>query len=136
MHEKRRYPRFPFADTEKIVYLDNDQTPKQHVIYTENLSTSGLKFTAGELIKPETQFLLTLKADSFSQTGHKKSEWLSSGDYYLTQVKWAQALRPEVFAIGAAFLEKKYCRAADLDTLTELINIKMLEMLPDTYKHL
>jgi len=135
MEEKRRHPRFPIMTTEQIIRLTENQTPRKNIIVTENISTSGMKFTINNPLKTTSYFLVNLNDINLDKTEHNKDIWLNSGGFYLTKVMWANSLKDDFYQVGARFLEKKKCNSTDLDYFTELVNIKMLDILPESIRY-
>lgn len=133
--DNRRFPRIPHVSPRQIVHVDGGQNPHKNLILTENLSASGIKFTANSKLAVGQYFLIFLNGelmrDVDSLYAHKKA-WIKSGDYYLTRVVWAKELddTDSLFEIGAAFIEKDVAREEDLATFTELLNVNALERLP------
>jgi hypothetical protein len=136
--DKRRFPRIDHVASEQIVRLVSDQTPRLNFILTQNFSASGIKFTTAEELLPGTDFLLYLNPALVPELGGASAKWVHAGDHYLTRVVWVkrlatpgnQATTP-LFEVGAAFVEQSTCRIDEIHHLTELLNVSMLERLPD-----
>ncbi len=127
--ENRRYPRIHHVSSREIVHLDHDQNPKRHLILTENFSASGVRFSTGEALQPRQHLLIYLNDQLVRDINKDHSEWIRSGDYYLTRVVWVQPdpASPQTFEVGVEFIEKKSCASVDLEIFTELLNVRMLE---------
>lgn len=133
--ENRKYPRIPHVSSRQIIHLDPLQTPHRNLILTENLSASGIKFTTNCRLDSPQYFLIYLNDQLMHEINslyRDRARWVKAGDYYLTKVVWAKEIKETegLFEIGAAFIEKEGCRAEDLATFTELMNVSMLEKLP------
>ncbi|MBF0107465.1 MAG: hypothetical protein HQM16_19325 [Deltaproteobacteria bacterium] len=132
MTENRRYPRISHVTSRQIVRLDGSQTPQKNIILTQNLSACGIKFTTNEFITPASHFLIYLNNVVVNDVIKDTRTFLKSGDYFLAKVAWCKELKRDYYEIGASFLEKNSCKARDIDTFTELVNISMLDLLPET----
>lgn len=127
--EKRRYPRIHHVSSREMIHLDQNQNPKRNLILTENFSASGVRFTTNESLNP-TQFLLIYLNDQLMrEINQNNATWVKSGDYYLTRVVWVRPARSHEnsFDVGVEFIEKQKCNLQDLETFTELMNIRMLD---------
>lgn len=132
--ENRRFPRIPHVTSRQIVHLDQDG-PKKNFILTENLSASGIKFTTHNHLEEGLYFLIYLNDQLMKEIRslyEKKQSWVKAGDYYLAKVVWVTEIRKDqsVFEIGAAFVKKDNCRTGEIETLTDLMNISMMDNLP------
>lgn len=127
--ENRRYPRIHHVSSREIVHLDQEQNPKRHVILTENFSASGVRFTTNEKLTPSQFLLIYFNDQLMREINHNQSQWLRSGDYYLTRVVWVKtsSFDTQTFEVGVEFIEKQACGVEDLETFTELMNVTMLE---------
>lgn len=134
--DNRRFPRIAHVTSRQIVRIDESQNPKKNFVLTENLSGCGIKFTTNEKIKDDTHFLIYLNDMLVKDLNQNGKNLLKSGDYYLCKVVWAKEIRPKIFEIGAAFLEKKTCDSDQIETFTELVNISMLDSLPEIRKQI
>ncbi len=123
--EQRRFPRIDRITPEQILRLSSDQSPKQNIILTRNVSASGVCFTTGENLVPGTAFLIYLNPMSLPELGGHPETWVRSGDYYLARVVRAKRLQAD-FEIGAAFVNKAVCQVDELLHFTELMNARML----------
>lgn len=131
--ENRRFPRIPHATSRQIVHLDQNG-PRKNFILTENLSASGIKFTTHNPLEEGQLFLIYLNDQLMKEIRslyEKKQNWIKAGDYYLAKVVWAQDIKkePGVFDIGATFVQKDNCRSNEIETLTDLMNISMMDNL-------
>lgn len=129
--ENRRYPRISHVTSRQIVRLDNSQTPQKNIILTQDLSACGIKFTTNEKLAPASYFLIYLNNLVLNEINKNHQSFLKSGDYFLAKVVWSKLLEDQSYEIGAAFLEKNSCKAREIDTFTELVNISMLDLLPE-----
>lgn len=132
--ENRRFPRIPHVTSRQIVHLDQSG-PKKNFILTENLSASGIKFTTHNILEEGQYFLIYLNDQLMKEIRslyEKKQSWVKAGDYYLAKVIWISKIRKDenVFEIGAAFVKKDNCRSDEIETLTDLMNISMMDNLP------
>lgn len=124
--EQRHFPRIDCITPEQILRLSSDQSPRQNLILTRNVSASGVCFTTGENLLPGTSFLIYLNPMSLPEIGGHPETWVRAGDYYLARVVRAKRLQAD-FEIGAAFVNKTVCQADELLHFTELMNAKMLQ---------
>lgn len=129
--ENRRFPRIDHVSPRQIVRVDDSENPQKNFVITENLSGSGIKFTTNSALKSSSYFLVYLNDALLSDIGQNSENLLKSGDYYLCKVVWSNEIRSNAYEVGAAFLEKKSCQSQDIDTFTELVNITMLDLLPE-----
>lgn len=134
--DKRRFPRIHHVSSRQIIRIDDSQTPQQNIVLTENLSGCGIKFTTNSKIESTSYFLIYLNDLLLKDVEINSANLLKSGDYYLARVVWCKNLRGLYREIGANFLEKKNCESQDIDTLTELVNISMLDLLPESITEL
>ena len=127
--ENRRYPRIHHVSSREMIHLDGEQNPKRNLILTENFSASGVRFTTNEVLQPSQFLLIYLNDQLMREINQNNSHWLRSGDYYLTRVVWAKnsSFDAQTFEIGVEFIEKNACDAQDLESFTELMNVRMLE---------
>ena len=131
--ENRRFPRIPHVISRQIVHLDQSG-PKKNLILTENLSASGIKFTTQNQLLQGQYFLIYLNDQLMKEIRslyERKQSWVKAGDYYLAKVVWIQDVNKgeSVFEVGAAFVKKDTCRTEEIETLTELMNISMMDHL-------
>ncbi len=134
--DNRRYPRIDHITSRQITRLDESQTPQRNYILTQNMSACGIKFTTNEKLEPATHFLIYLNDQMLQSMNNDSQNWFKLGDYYLSKVIWTQEIRPGFYEVGAGFLEKNSCSEGDIDTFTELVNLDMLQSLPDVrYSH-
>ena len=131
--ENRRFPRIPHVISRQIVHLDQNG-PKKNLILTENLSASGIKFTTQNQLLQGQYFLIYLNDQLMKEIRslyERKQSWVKAGDYYLAKVVWIQDVNKGegVFEVGAAFVKKDTCRTEEIETLTELMNISMMDHL-------
>lgn len=133
--ENRRFPRVPHVSSRQIIHVDPAQNPRRNLILTENLSASGIKFTTNNRLENSQFFLIYLNdllMHEINSLSEQRSRWVRAGDYYLMRVVWIKEIDVQagVCEIGASFIEKEYCREEELATFTELMNINVLEKLP------
>ena len=95
------------------------------------MSACGIKFTTNQFLKPDSYFLIYLNDQLLDHISHESQSWFNLGDYFLSKVIWIQELDTHHFEVGAGFLERKECGKQDLETFTELVNLEMLDSLPD-----
>lgn len=128
---KRRFPRIDYVASEQIIRISSDQTPRQNVILTQNVSASGIKFTTAEEFLPNSDFLLYLNPQLIPELGHDATQWVRAGDHYLARVVWVKRIDGKsLYEVGATFADKSTCRADAIQKLTELLNVSMLQRLP------
>lgn len=135
LSDNRRYPRIPHVSSRQIIHLDLLQTPHRNLILTEDLSASGVKFTTNNRLDLSQYFLIYLNDQLMHEINslyRERAHWVRAGDYYLTKVVWAKEIGDTdgFYEVGAAFVEKEGCRVEDIATFTELMNVSMLEKLP------
>lgn len=133
--DNRRFPRIPHVTSRQIIHLDDGQNPRRHLILTENLSASGIKFTTNNLVHPAQYFLIYLNdavMHELRALDRASARWVRAGDHYLTRVVWVLEIpaTPGIFDVGAAFIERESLREDMLATFTELLNLSVLEKLP------
>lgn len=129
--ENRRFPRIHHVSSRQIIRVDDTQTPQQNIVLTENLSSCGIKFTTNSKIESPSYFLIYLNDLLLRDIKINSANLLKSGDYYLARVVWCQKVRGPFHKIGAAFLERQNCQEQEIETFTELVNISMLDLLPE-----
>lgn len=132
--ENRRFPRIPHVISRQIVHLDQSGARKNYIL-TENLSASGIKFTTNHNLEQGQLFLIYLNDQLMKEIRslyEKKQNWVKAGDYYLAKVVWANDAKKEqaVFEVGAAFVQRDSCKSDEIQTLTELMNVSMMDSLP------
>lgn len=129
--DKRRFPRIAHVASSQIVRLDAFQNPVTNLVLTKNLSPCGIRFTTYQKIASPCTFLLYLNDILIKDLNQNSQGLLKSGDHFLCQVIWSKRLSETSYEVGATFLEKKKCSAAQIETFTELVNISMLDLLPE-----
>lgn len=133
---KRKFPRIHHVTSKEIIHLDGGQNPRQNMIVTQNVSSAGVKFTTNEMLKEAQYFLIFLNDVLIRNLNKDVKSLIRSGDYYLTKVAWIKKVEEyeDMFDVGAAFIEKQNCSSEDIDVFTELMNAKMLNLLPSFRK--
>ena len=129
--ENRRFPRIAHISPRQIVRLDDAEVPQKNLIVTENLSASGIKFTTNVDLKMSSYFLVFLNDVLLRDIDQNSKNLLKSGDHFFCKVVWSRALRSSTYEIRACFLEKQGCQSEDIDSFTELVNVTMLDILPE-----
>lgn len=109
--------------------MDANQNPKKNLILTENYSASGVRFTTNEELDSSQFLLIYLNDQLMREINSDKAQWVRSGDYYLTRVVWSKPSKEDSgnWDVGVEFIERATCRPEDLETFTELMNVRMLE---------
>ncbi|OVE81842.1 hypothetical protein BVY03_02570 [bacterium K02(2017)] len=132
--ENRRFPRLDHVSSRQIIRLDQTQTPHRNIVLTQNLSACGIRFTTHDNLEKNTYFLIYLNEQNLESIHNSNQNFLRSGDYLLAKVVWNKTNPDKTFKIGAAFLEKEKAKSNEIETFTELVNISMLDLLPDIEK--
>jgi len=132
--DNRRYPRIHHVSSREMIHLDQEQNPKRHLVLTQNFSASGVRFATNENLQLGQFLLIYLNDQLIRDINKNHSQWLQSGDYYLTRTVWVRPSEnsPQTFDVGVEFIEKQKCNPQDLETFTELMNVRMLEHVAST----
>lgn len=132
--ENRRFPRIPHVTSRQIVRLDSSQNPQRNIIFTKNLSACGIKFSTNENLNTASYFLIYLNDIVLKELHQNGENLLKSGNFFLAQVVWSRQVEKFHYEIGASFLEKQTCQSQEFETFTELVNVSMLDSLPEASK--